>query len=330
MVFAMTLSQVAGAVPLARLSERFNSVRFLRLLIAFRTLALTALTLAAFVEAPFASLVIAAALSGLTNGAAYGIQRSLLNSLVAPARLPRALGVAATLNEITFATSPVIASLLGAVSPVFAMAALTVLGIGPLVLMPEIPSSPRQEHPTRADRPRLSPSVYIWLVCAGAGSAVVAAIEVGAVPLAIRFGLPPEWGFVFALTLCIGSVAGGVWVSVRNRILARTQVIAALSLTALAAGVVAASPNMALTLIASLAIGICLPALGTYYSLVLDELAPASRRAEVFALMRTSNALGIIAVSGALALFGLQAAMILSVMVMLGATVLVAVRFSRR
>jgi hypothetical protein len=33
---------------------------------------------------------------------------------------------------------------------------------------------------------------------------------------------------------------------------------------------------------------------GTYYSLVFDALAPAHRRAEAFALLRTANSVGII------------------------------------
>src|SRR5690606_4181830 len=106
MVFAMTAAQVLGAVPVSRLGRRFNAVpgRGAR-------------------GAPFARLIAAVIAAGAVTGAAYGYPRLLLNHLVEPAGLPRALGVAATLNEIAFALSPVAASLLGGVSPVWAMAA---------------------------------------------------------------------------------------------------------------------------------------------------------------------------------------------------------------
>src|SRR5690606_33856708 len=129
MVFAMTAAQVLGAVPVSRLGRRFNAVRYLRALIAVRTAAFAAVTVLAAREAPFALLIAAVIAAGAVNGAAYGYQRLLLNHLVEPAGLPRALGVAATLNEIAFALSPVAASLLGGVSPVWAMAAITALGV---------------------------------------------------------------------------------------------------------------------------------------------------------------------------------------------------------
>lgn len=329
MVFAMTVAQVIAAAPLSRFGTRFNPVRYLRALLIVRTVALLGVTHAAAIAAPMHVLIAAAAAAGLTNGAAYGYQRSLLNYLVEPERLPRALGVAATLNEVTFAVSPVLAAALGGASPVVAMLALTVLGVGPLVLIPSIPQA---QAPARVDTQRLTPlpkAVYIWLICAAAGSGVVAAVEVGAVPFAVRFGLTPEWGFIFALTLCIGSVAGGLWVSVRNRILTRRQVIAFLVLTSSGAVLVGLRVNIALLLAGAVLVGFCLPALGTYYSLVLDQLSPPERRAEVFALMRTSNALGIVGVSGVLAVSGLDGASVAAMSVMVLATLVVIVFFQR-
>ncbi len=130
LVFAMTTAQVLSSVPVSRLGTRFNAVRYLRTLLAIRAIALAGVTVLATVRAPFGYLVVAVVAAGSVNGAAYGYQRALLNHLVEPARLPRALGVAATLNEITFALAPVLASLLGTLSPVWAMAAITTLGAG--------------------------------------------------------------------------------------------------------------------------------------------------------------------------------------------------------
>lgn len=312
LVFAMTAAQVIGSVPVSRLGNRFNAVHYLRALIAVRTLALALVTVLAAVGAPFATLMVAVIAAGLVNGAAYGFQRTLLNHLVEPHKLPRALGVAATLNEVSFALSPVLASVFGAFSPVWAMVAITVLGIGPLVLTPSIPEArgTRTTRTARRSRARLPWAVYLWLICSVATGASVAAIEVGAVAFALSFGLAPGWAFVFALALCIGSVMGGVWVSVRNRTPGLWKVVGFLVASSLGLGAALFEAHLSVTLAGAFVLGIFLPMLGTFYSLALDGLAPADRRAELFAHLRTANALGVMGVSGVLALFGLQLAIV--------------------
>ncbi|MFC9089182.1 MFS transporter [Nocardiopsis dassonvillei] len=330
LVFAMTAAQVLGAVPVSRLGRRFNGVHYLRALIAVRTLALAAVTVLAAVQAPFGLLLVAVTAAGAVNGAAYGYQRLLLNHLVEPSGLPRALGVAATLNEVGFALSPVLASVLGAVSPVWAMAAVTALGVGPLLLTPRVPGARGPEVSgaprTRTPVPR---AVFLWLFCATASSGAVAAVEVGAVSFALSFGLEPGWAFLFALVLCAGSVAGGVWVSVRNRTPAPWQVVAFLAATTAGSGLVLVGGHLSLTLAGAAAIGLFLPMLGTFYSLALDGLAPPDRRAEMFALLRTASSLGVIAVSGLLALLGLRAALVGSFALLLVAACLAAAHHAR-
>ncbi|MFI9487816.1 MFS transporter [Promicromonospora sp. NPDC052451] len=308
LVLAMTAAQIVGAVPMSRLGRRFDGVRYLRVLIAVRTAALAAVTVLAAAQAPFALLVLAVVAAGAVNGAAYGYQRLLLNHLVEPRDLPRALGVAATLNEITFALAPVLASLLGAVSPVWAMAAVTVLGVGPLVLMPAVPEAHdlRVDEPARARR-RIPRQAYVWLLCAAAGGGVVASVEVGAVSFALAFGLGPAWSFLFALVLCVGSVTGGVVVSVRNRMPRPWSVVTYLAATTAASALVLLGGHLATALAGAAVIGFFLPVLGTFYSLALDRLAPPDRRAELFALLRTATSLGVIVASGLLALLGLRA-----------------------
>src|SRR5690606_14930423 len=131
MILAMTLAQVVGAIPIARLGRNLPAAPILRALVVFRALALAALAFSAHIQAPFVWLLVFAALAGSVNGAAYGYLRSLLNDLTPASHLPRALGIAATLNEVTFVLAPVAASGLGMVSPVFAVAAVTVLGAIP-------------------------------------------------------------------------------------------------------------------------------------------------------------------------------------------------------
>ncbi|MEH0108508.1 MFS transporter [Tersicoccus sp. MR15.9] len=327
LVFTMTTAQVLGAVPVARLGTRFAGVPYLRMLIAMRTAAFGVLTVLAAVAAPFPWLVAPVVVAGVVNGAAYGYQRMLLNHLVDPARLPRALGVAATLNEVTFAVAPALAALLGALSPTWALAAVTVLGVAPLVLLPNVPvPAPALDTPShrpRTPRQPFPPGVLLWLLCAGASGAVVAAIEVGAVSFALSFGLGPGWAFLFALVLCVGSVSGGVWVSIRNRVPGLGKVAVFLAATTAAAGLVLVGGNLATTLVGAAVIGFLLPVLGTFYSLVVDRLSPPHRRAELFAVLRTANNLGVIAVSGLLAVLGLTAALVGSFALLVLSTVLV-------
>lgn len=309
MVFAMTAAQVLGAVPVTRLGRRFNGVHYLRALIAVRTVALAAVTVLAALEVPFALLMIAVVAAGTVNGAAYGYQRFLLNYLVAPRSLPRALGVAATLNEVTFALAPVLASTVGALSPVWAMALVTALGIGPLFLMPSIPEARTPPaDPSARTRARIPRTALVWLLCAAAGGASVAAVEVGAVSFALTFGLGEQWAFLFALVLCIGSVAGGVWVSIRNRVSTHRNVVIHLTATTVGSALVLFGGHLVVTLAGAAVIGFFLPVLGTFYSLALDRLAPPERRTELFALLRTATSLGVLLAAGLLAVLGLEAA----------------------
>ncbi|GAA1854213.1 MFS transporter [Brevibacterium marinum] len=330
LVFAMTAAQILGSVPITRLGRRFGSVGYLRTLISFRTLGLLAVTVLAAVSAPFGSLMIAVVVAGLVNGAAYGYMRTLLNHLVEPSGMPRALGIAATLNEIAFAASPVLASLLGAWSPVAAMAAVTILGAGPMLLMPSIPEPRSAPAALRSRRRAPVPgAVWIWLFASGATGASIAGIEVGAVSFALSFGLSPAWAFLFALAMCIGSVLGGVWVSIRNRMPGRWKVVSFFAITTVAFALLLVDGHIGLTLTGALIVGWFLPMLDTFYLLALDALAPEERRAEMFALLRTTNALGIMATSGLLALLGLTAALVGALGLLAIATVLAGVYFTR-
>src|SRR6185436_3895103 len=69
-VLVITIAQVIGAVPIARLGRNTNAVAFLKSLVVTRTLALVALAMLAAAGAPFTLLLVAAALAGLVNGAA--------------------------------------------------------------------------------------------------------------------------------------------------------------------------------------------------------------------------------------------------------------------
>jgi hypothetical protein len=328
-VLAMTLAQVAGAIPVARLGRNWPAATFLRLLVGIRTAALVLIAVLAAGRAPFIWLILAAAVGGSVNGAAHGYLRSVLNALTPAERLPRALGVAATLNELTFVLAPVAASGLGSVSPVFAVLALAGLGAVPILLVPQSRAAPI-EGVLHVGGSVLNPSILLWLLCSAAGGATVAAIEIGAVALALRFGYEPALAFLFTVPLCMASVAGGVWVSLRNRMATRTAVLIQLSIMTLGAALVALEQSVAATVVGAVLVGSVLAPLGTYYSLVLDTLAPPQRRAEVFALLRTANSSGVIFASAILTMASLSATLIGVVGLMFLATSTFAIATYRR
>jgi len=330
MILALTLAQVVGAIPITRLGRNLPLATFFRILVAIRTLALASIAVLAAHEAPLAWLIVLSAAAGLVNGAAYGYLRAVLNHLAAASRLPRALGIAATLNEMTFVVAPVAASGLGTISPVLAVVALAAVGAVPAFLVPHTGSTRGGGAVHRAAGSLLSPSILLWLVCAAAGGATVAAIEIGAVALALSFGYEPALAILFTVPLCLASVAGGIWVSVRNRMATRKAVlIHLLSMTA-GSAVVALELSVAATVAGAVLIGSVLASLSTYYSLVLDMLAPPHRRPEVFALLRTANATGVILTSAALTVASLSMALIGVTCLMAVATLAVGVSSARR
>lgn len=328
MILAMTLAQVIGAVPITRAGRGLPPTTFLRGLVAFRSVALGAVGLFAYLSMPFAWLVAFSALAGAVNGAAFGYLRTVLNQLAPPAKLPRALGIAATLNEVTFVLAPVAASGLGTISPVFAVLAIAGLGALPALLIPTVASAPMGDvH--QPDTSIIRPAILLWLMCAAAGSATVAAIEIGAVALALHFGYAPALAILFTVPLCSASVAGGIWVSVRNRMASRHAVLIQLAIMAVGAVLAALQISLAVTVAGTVLIGAVLAPLGTYYSLVLDSLAPPKKRPEVFALLRTANATGIIIASAVMSAVSLSTALVVVSCLMVTVVIVVGI-VSRR
>lgn len=310
MILAMTLAQVIGAIPITRAGRGLPPTTFLRWLVIFRTAALGAIALLAHFTAPFLCLVGFSALAGLVNGAAAGYLRSVLNELAPASKLPRALGIAATLSETTFVLAPVAASGLGTISPVFAILAVAILGAIPALLIPSVGQAASLDDTHAPDTSILSPPILLWVMCAAAGGSTVAALEIGAVALALHFGYAPALAILFTVPLCIASVAGGVWVSIRNRMASRRAVLTQLAIMTIGAVLAALQISLAVTIAGAILVGAVLAPLGTYYSLVLDSLAPPKKRPEVFALLRTANAVGVIVASAVMTAVSLSTALI--------------------
>lgn len=329
MMLGMTLAQVAGALPVTQLGRTLPPASFLKLLVAVRTAALASIALLAACGASLAWLVAAAAVAGSVNGAAYGYLRSVLNRLVPASRLPRSLGIAATLNEVTFVLGPVAASGLGSVSPVLGVLTIAALGAAPALLVPPAVATPVARFP-HLEGSVLTAAILLWLICATAGGAAVAAVEIGSVSLALRFGYEPGLAILFTVPLCLASVSGGIWVSVRNRTATRPIVLAQLCVMTLGSALVALGTSLATTVVGAVLTGFVLAPLGTYYSLILDTLAPPRRRPEVFALLRTANSVGIIIASALLTAVSLSAALVVITGLMIAVTLAVAVLPLRR
>ncbi len=322
MILAMTLAQVIGAIPITRAGRRFPPTTFLRLLVVFRTLALAAIAVLAHQAAAFGWLVAVSALAGAVNGAAFGYLRTVLNALAPASKLPRALGISATLNEVTFVLAPVAASGLGSVSPVFAVLVVAALGAIPALLVPTAAAAPLEDahHP---DASVISPAILLWLTCAAAGGSTVAALEIGAVALALHFGYEPTLAILFTVPLCLASVAGGVWVSIRNRMQTRRTVLIQLAIMTTGSILAALQISLAVTVLGAVLVGVVLAPLGTYYSLALDALAPPKKRPEVFALLRTANAIGVILASAVMTAVSLSTALIVVSCLMIAVVVVV-------
>lgn len=328
MILAMTLAQVIGAIPIVRLGRSLPAATFLKGIVALRTVALGSIALLVACEAAFIWLILLAAVAGSVNGAATAYLRALLTHFTPPSKLPRALGIAATLNETTFVLAPVAASGLGMISPVFAVLAMAALGAIPALLVPPAAAT-HVDDARRAGGSVLSPSILLWLMCAASGGATVAAFEVGAVALALNFGYEPALAVMFTVPLCVASVAGGIWVSIRNRRATRKTVLAQLTIMTLGSALAALDLAAATTAIGAVIVGSVLAPLATHYSLILDTLAPPQRRPEVFALLRTANATGVIFASAMLTAVSSSMALIVVTVLMAAATLAVGIASAR-
>lgn len=330
MMTAMTAAQVLGAVPIAAAGRRFSVSAYARVLIAFRSLAFAGLVVAIVGDAPVPALVALASLAGLVNGAIFGMLRSILNDLVEANKLPRALGITATANELVFVTGPILASTIGGLSVVAAVAIMAVTSALPLVILPRIAKRTPTPAVTHVRPKSIHLGVLVWLFAAGSAGACVAAVEIGALALALRDDLAPSAAFYFTVPLCVGSVLGGVWVTIRNRRPRRRFVVGMMLVTVTGALTVAWGGWLATTIAGAVLIGLCLAPLGTSFSLSLDDVLHPLRRAEGFALLQTSKSIGVIVASSILAFASLEAALLTTASLTVIAAIVLAVHGKAR
>jgi hypothetical protein len=259
-------------------------------------------------KAPVGVLIPLAVVAGSLAGAAHGFLRAELGSLVRLSQMPRALGIVSTLNELTYVLAPVFVSFIGFISPALAILAVALLTALPAMLAPPLNLSGAEPEHTSEGRIH-SFWILFWLTCSAIGGASVGTIEIGAVALALQFDFKPELAILFTVPLCLASVASGLWVSWRNHEATMQEIFFQLLLMACGAVLAALQISVWAQVLSCILIGSAIAPIATFYSLTLERLAPKNRHPEVFALLRTSNAVGVIFASATIAFWSLSAAL---------------------
>jgi hypothetical protein len=140
----------------------------------------------------------------------------------------------------------------------------------------------------------LSPALSIWLLCYLSSATATSTIEVGAVALALRFGLTAPYAAVFTLSLCVASVLGGAVLTFFGRSPGHRSVLALLAFSMVGAFTLGAARHIWVATLGCALIGLCLAPLGTFYSLVTEQLTSGHRRGEGFSLLRMAQGAGVI------------------------------------
>lgn len=324
MILAMTLAQIAAAVPLTRIAARhMSAATSFRMLTACRAMAFAGMAIGLSLKLALWWILAAAVLAGSVNGAAHGLLRDMLNPICSYERRPKVLSITATLNEAVFAVIPVVASALGTFAPIWSILFLALAGLVPIPLVPPIVVQPTSNGRTKTSAAVFDRFLMPWFACAVAGGAVVASVEVGAVSLALGFGYQPAMAIAFTLPLCIASIAGGVWMSLGHHEMTKAAILRQLWVMALGGVLVAVGSGLFIAIAGIVLIGSVLAPLATQLSVAVDELAHVDRRAEAFALLRTATAVGVIVASALLALLPLTWAISAAACFLIGTTTFV-------
>lgn len=293
MMAAMTACQIVFAFPLSRWGRARPPVEFLRLLIITRGSAFALLAGAQALGGHALLMVPLAGLAGMSNGAIFGVFRTLLSEIVGPGHLPRAIALTATAAETVFVVGPVVAALLGELGGALPLVVMAICALIPASLLGLLPAVAAPAVATGRGGP-ISRAVPVWLLCALAGSSAVACVETGAVAMALRFERSASYGAVFAVVLCIASVAGGAVTTWLNRSLPIAVVIALLTTMLTGSLALALSPGIPGALVGTVLIGLCMAPVGTYYSLVIERLVAVDRRSEAFSVLRAAQGTGVV------------------------------------
>lgn len=297
LVMAMALTQVVSAPLGGRLTDRIGPARAVPLVLAVAGGAYAAL---AFVPRPAGPLlVVLVLLAGLGDGVAPSGLRTVLGAALPDDLLSLAIALNSTFTEVTLILGPLITALLAGIGPRAPLAALAVVALAAILLLPR--RTARRAHaarPTAEAGPRRSllrsPAMVRWLLSALACGTLFGTVEVGALPLA--HGLRGGTG-VAALLLAVlsgcSALSGLAYASHGHRLPGGPTRRAAVVLAAMGAVslVLAAPPTWFAVAIAGM-IGLGAAPVMTIQSAVLPSVLPAGRSSEGFGLLFSAQGLG--------------------------------------
>lgn len=220
-VGAEALAAAASAPPLGRLIDRFGRRVVLGPLAVAQACVYVLLVLAATNGAGAAVLIFLSLAAGVLLPPIAPVVRALLREIFRdPATRETAYALEAVAQESIWIVGPlVVAVVIAIVSPevaVLMLAAVAVTGTWWFLRTPLVDAAADVEpRPRRAGSPLSSEDLRWLLAPVALTGAALGAIEVGLPSLAIHAGSRPAAGLLLALW-SVGSMAGGLWYSVRT------------------------------------------------------------------------------------------------------------------
>ena len=210
-VYALVSSVCSPLV--ARAVDRHGQARVMRPAIAVHLAGLSALVVLASAGAPLVLVVGAAVVMGTTIGSVGALVRARWAFVLGGARLSTAFSLESVLDEVVFATGPVIVTVLATTlwPPAGLLVAAVAIGAGGAVLLAQRSTEPpvTRARPARGTAVLTSPGVPVVLVVFVAAGAVFGSVEVVTVAYTAAAGVAWSAGVVLAV-YALGSLLAGL------------------------------------------------------------------------------------------------------------------------
>ena len=210
-VYALVSSVCSPLV--ARAVDRHGQARVMRPAIAVHLVGLSALVVLASVGAPVVLVAAAAVVMGTTVGSVGALVRARWAFVLDPARLSTAFSLESVLDEVVFATGPVLVTVLATAlwPPAGLVLAAVAAGAGGAVLLAQRSTEPPATcaAPRRGSAVLASPGMPVVLLVFAAAGAVFGSVEVVTVAYTQARGVGWSAGLVLAV-YALGSLLAGL------------------------------------------------------------------------------------------------------------------------
>lgn len=197
----------------ARAVDRHGQARVMRPAIAVHLLGLSALVVLAAVGAPLVLVAGAAVVMGTTVGSVGALVRARWAFVLDAGRLSTAFSLESVLDEVVFATGPVLVTVLASAlwPPAGLVLAAVAVGVGGAVLLAQRSTEPpaTRAAPARGSAVLTSAGMPVVLVVFVAAGAVFGAVEVVTVAYTAARGVGWSAGVVLAV-YALGSLLAGL------------------------------------------------------------------------------------------------------------------------